>query len=302
MHHRFSNQRGQVAVLFALLFPMFVLLLAFFVNMGLLINQKIRLQNSVDAGVYSANASLAADLNKIARLNREIRNTFKGKPNENKYCRQWRDDRNYLEWTKKHNFNDEFLARAKFYEYQNAYHYCLDKIDRISNSAVENAIENGERAAKRTFYNGDASLISRNPNKLSFEIFGMKKTDPLIGYTHNTFSTTSCYEKVSDAGGNPFDPYEGYACDFTKEANVTIRKTNKVKFGAELKANVGFTNIWEDRFRVAPGHYDSATRQIKLKVAAAGQPYDGSVEGLQDTYRATLIPVKKVDGGRDELH
>jgi len=60
MHHRFSNQRGQVAVLFALLFPMFVLLLAFFVNMGLLINQKIRLQNSVDAGVYSANASLAA--------------------------------------------------------------------------------------------------------------------------------------------------------------------------------------------------------------------------------------------------
>src|SRR3990172_8149658 len=81
MRDSVSNQRGQVAVLFALIFPLFVLLLAFFVNMGLLINQKIRLQNAVDAGVYSATASMARDLNRVASLNREIRNVGDGDAN-----------------------------------------------------------------------------------------------------------------------------------------------------------------------------------------------------------------------------
>lgn len=294
-----SNQRGQVAVLFALIFPLFVLLLAFFVNMGLLINQKIRLQNAVDAGVYSATASMARDLNRVVSLNREIRNVGDGDANHSK-CGGWSEGDNYKHITETRSFNDKFEAESKYWEYQNFYHGCLDQIDKINGQALGRAIERGVKAAKLTFYNGNVADAAANPNKLLFT--SLKPGGDIFSVHQQTIDRTSCYHRVKDSGGNPFDPYEGYSCDYTKGANLPISKTSKVMFGGKLEAESGFQNILPTRFKANSKYVDPATGQIKLTALAAGQPYDGSVQGLRGTYRATLIPVKKFDGSQNVFH
>ena len=298
---KFRNERGQVAVLFALIFPLFVLLLAFFVNMGLLINQKIRLQNAVDAGTYSAVASMARDMNLVARLNREIHNVYDGNA-EHPTCGNWSEGDNYKHISGNRSFNDVFEAESKYWEYQNFYNKCLDQIDNIDGKAVTKAMDRGKNAALLTFYNGDAVRAAVNPNQLDFKSLGTQPGGDLFGYNQNTVPRTSCYHRVKDSGGNPFDPYEGYACDFTRDTSLPINKPGKVVFGAQLTAKSGFTNILPSRFQVEAKHFDSATGQIKLTATSAGQPYDGSVEGWRDTYRATLIPLKKFNGSRNELY
>lgn len=295
------NRQGQIAVLFALIFPLFVLLLAFFVNMGLLINQKIRLQNAVDAGVYSATASMARDLSHAARLNLEIREIFKGDPGEVDYCSGWSESSNYDYITRKRSFNDKFWAENKYKEYQNVYHSCLDQIDRVNKQGIDNATRWGRIAALKTFYNGDGPSILRNPNQLEFESLLNSNQEKMFEYGQNDIPRSSCYLKVQESGRNPFDPYEGKDCDFEKFANLPITKTSKVQFAASLTAKVGFQNILPSRFHVGREHYD-LRGEIKLATTAAGQPYDGSVTGLRDSYRATLIPMKKFDDERNELH
>lgn len=300
MRTRLNNQRGQVAVLFALIFPLFVLLLAFFVNMGVLINQKIRLQNAVDAGVYSAVASMARDMDQVARLNRDIHNVFEGDANAAKYCTQWSESQNYSYIAEKRSFNDKSEAQFKHWEYQNFYHDCYDRIMKINNSAIDQAMERAKNAALMTFYNGVPADVNANPNKL--ELNGLIPGGRLFPANQNATSKTSCYHKVKDSGGNPFDPYEGYACDFTETTNTPINKPGTVKFAAELTADLGFNNIFPSRFKVSGDHVNSGTGQIQMKVSAAGQPFNGSIEGLRDTYRATLIPLQNFNPSRDELH
>lgn len=317
-----SNSRGQVAVLFALIFPLFVLLLAFFVNMGLLINQKIRLQNAVDAGVYSATASLAADLNKMARINWEIKQAYNGDPSKIKYTSGWGGP-SYSSLIEGKSFNSWIIGshEMKHGQYQNYYYGALGKIKKINRCAVgggpncgdnpRGAIGRGIDAALLTFYNGDPALVASNPNKLNFKSLGKQAGQPMIDdndvgskFIQHAIEREIHYHKVRESDNNPFDPYEGHTT-LKKRISLPISKSqlgSKVKFAAELEAEAGFKNIWPDRFQVRPRHYDSAARQIKLKAYAAGQPYNGSLKGLRDTYRATLIPLKKFDGSRKELH
>jgi hypothetical protein len=76
-----GKRSGQAAVLIALSMFSLVIFLAFATNMGILVNDKIRIQNAADMGAYSAAYREAQVLNRLTLINKEILN-------EAKRCRQ----------------------------------------------------------------------------------------------------------------------------------------------------------------------------------------------------------------------
>jgi hypothetical protein len=71
------NERGQVAILFALIFTFMFILFAFVVDFGQMVNNKINLQNAADAASYAGAAYQARILNQIGQVNYHIRQDLK---------------------------------------------------------------------------------------------------------------------------------------------------------------------------------------------------------------------------------
>ena len=69
---RQTRRAGQAAVLIALSLFSLIVFVAFATNMGILVNDKIRIQNAADMGAYSAAYREAQVLNELTRINREI--------------------------------------------------------------------------------------------------------------------------------------------------------------------------------------------------------------------------------------
>lgn len=67
--HATRDERGSVTVLVTLLLPTFLLMVFLVLNIGQLVFEKIRLQNTADACALSAAAVQAAGLNEIAEVN-----------------------------------------------------------------------------------------------------------------------------------------------------------------------------------------------------------------------------------------
>ncbi|HEX7674599.1 MAG TPA: Tad domain-containing protein [Bdellovibrio sp.] len=74
---RFKNRNGQVALFVALVFQVLFLFFAMVVNVGLLVHHKINLQNSVDLAAYYGASKQAENLNAIAHMNYQIRQSWK---------------------------------------------------------------------------------------------------------------------------------------------------------------------------------------------------------------------------------
>jgi len=72
-----NNERGQVAILFALVFTFMFVLFAFVVDFGHLIQNKINLQIAADAAAYSGAAWQARLLNQMAAVNYHMRQDYK---------------------------------------------------------------------------------------------------------------------------------------------------------------------------------------------------------------------------------
>ncbi|MCB9796206.1 MAG: hypothetical protein H6741_26215 [Alphaproteobacteria bacterium] len=70
-------RRGQAAVLIALVLFSLVVFLALATNMGILVNDKIRMQSAADLGAYAAAYKEAQVLNTLAAKNREIQEKVK---------------------------------------------------------------------------------------------------------------------------------------------------------------------------------------------------------------------------------
>ena len=77
VYRRRAEQRGQVAILFALVFTFLFVLFAFVVDFGHLVNDKINLQIAADTAAYAGAAWEARHLNKIAALNYRLRQDWK---------------------------------------------------------------------------------------------------------------------------------------------------------------------------------------------------------------------------------
>ncbi|MBM4316578.1 MAG: pilus assembly protein [Deltaproteobacteria bacterium] len=72
-----QNERGQVAILFALVFTFMFILFAFVVDFAHLINNKINLQIAADTAAYTGAAWQARTLNQIGQVNYHLRQDFK---------------------------------------------------------------------------------------------------------------------------------------------------------------------------------------------------------------------------------
>jgi hypothetical protein len=72
-----KNQCGQAAIFIALIFQVLFIFFAMIVNVGMLVHYKINLQNSVDLAAYYAAMKQAENLNAIAHVNYQIRQSWK---------------------------------------------------------------------------------------------------------------------------------------------------------------------------------------------------------------------------------
>lgn len=75
--HVIGNELGQMSIFLALVFQVLFVFFAMVINIGLLVHDKINLQNAVDLGAYYAAQRQAEILNEIAHLNYEIRQEYK---------------------------------------------------------------------------------------------------------------------------------------------------------------------------------------------------------------------------------
>lgn len=72
-----KKQNGQVAIFVALVFQVLFVLFAMIVNVGLMVHQKIALQNSLDLATYYAAMKQAEVLSAVAHINYQIRQSYK---------------------------------------------------------------------------------------------------------------------------------------------------------------------------------------------------------------------------------
>ncbi len=77
LRHVIGNELGQMSIFLALVFQVLFVFFAMVINIGLLVHDKINLQNAVDLGAYYAAQRQAEILNEIAHLNYEIRQEYK---------------------------------------------------------------------------------------------------------------------------------------------------------------------------------------------------------------------------------
>ncbi|MBE8222262.1 MAG: hypothetical protein HAW60_05995, partial [Bdellovibrionales bacterium] len=71
------NKKGQMAVFIVLIFQVLFVLFAMVINIGLIVHDKINLQNSVDLAAYYVAQRQAESLNAIAHQNYQIRQAWK---------------------------------------------------------------------------------------------------------------------------------------------------------------------------------------------------------------------------------
>jgi Flp pilus assembly protein TadG len=71
------NQTGQMSIFVALIFQVLFVLFAMVINIGLLVHDKINLQNAVDLGAYYAAERQSEVLNEIGHINYQIRQDYK---------------------------------------------------------------------------------------------------------------------------------------------------------------------------------------------------------------------------------
>ena len=72
-----NNQRGQMAIFIALFFQVLFVFFAMAINVGMVIHDKINLQNSVDLAAYYAAARQGEILNQIAHIYYQLRQNYK---------------------------------------------------------------------------------------------------------------------------------------------------------------------------------------------------------------------------------
>lgn len=77
MYSPLKSERGQIAVFLVLLFQVLFVFFAMSMNIGLVVYDKINLQNSADISVYYAAQKQAEMLNQIAHINYQMRQAYK---------------------------------------------------------------------------------------------------------------------------------------------------------------------------------------------------------------------------------
>jgi hypothetical protein len=283
IHHR-KSERGQLVIALAIMLPFLMLLAAFVINISLLIHQKVRLQNAVDAGVYASSASFSRDLNSIAELNRNIDALFQGDPTEDGFLINW--ERSFEDYIADTSYNAEAMAIALYNKYEADYGSIKGEIDAIRGAAAGKATEMGRISALLTYYNGRERLAVLNPSEVSFQrVLGEGEIE-FMEYTERTVGRSIPFVIMAGSCNPIWDACEGYD-EYSAIIHIPILKNNYVSFLGKANAEPGFTPIMYNRFQLSP--WD-------MTCYAKGQPHGGSIEELSARYGATLIPIGTADG------
>ncbi|MFH1652745.1 MAG: pilus assembly protein TadG-related protein [Pseudomonadota bacterium] len=294
------NQSGQVVVILALIFPFLMLLIAMLANVGLLVHQKIRLQNAVDAGVYTASASMARDLNTIAMLNDYIRQMLESESpvnySDSNVSINW--DRGFTPHALRDSFNGKQEAKDIVTRYQGDYDSIIGAIVGISGAAYSTAESLGRMAMLLTYFNGDQDALPANTDLFTFRSISTEADKGLIDYSESLtppFSLGYVRNAGDDdcSGANAqHDAYCGHGEMNNVTVNKPITKTNKAYFCGAGNVNAGFSFFSANRF----GTPDPLT------AAAAGQPYGGVIAyNSSSSYKAALVQIAKANCQQSEL-
>ena len=306
-----SSEDGQIVIILALLMPFFALLISMVVNLSMIVHQKIRLQNSVDAGVYSAAASMARDLNDIAFLNLNVHVLYEsegGNPmsTNDPLLYEELQEGSLREINDDTAFAGELGAIMQIEDYEQSYYRLWNKSQDINQAALQNAYDYGRAAALLTFYNGDVELAEVNPNQVKFRSHGIySDSDGDMMLLEDYWSEEEAGYVRLFGSANPFDGNERYE-DYRDTVGIPFSKVTKTVFVGSLTGNLGFQMRAPNDLRVPERFYNNS--QLRTTVVAAGQPYGGSVERyLSDNmdveamargeYRAALISLSDLDSG-----
>ena len=71
------NEKGQIAIFLVLVFQILFVFFAMSVNIGLVVYDKINLQNATDLAAYYAAEKQAEMLNQVGHINYQIRQAYK---------------------------------------------------------------------------------------------------------------------------------------------------------------------------------------------------------------------------------
>jgi len=283
-----QKQSGQVVIVLAIIIPFIILQLAFLVNISLLVHQKVRLQNAVDAGAYSAAASMARDLNRIADLNFNIDQMWHGDDPSNPALFNSSWEQSFDQYIDDTSYNGEEMARALHNRYVNDYVAINEEMEYVSKTAFARAIGLGDEALRLTYYNGHEALAEANPSNVTFDsrYDSSMQGRGFMDYAEHTVGRSISYVISSGGCSAAWDACAGYS-SIGVEINTPISKLNKIAFVGKAQADPGFSPLASARYLVAPW---------RLTAYAKAQPYGGSIEGLAGTYGAALVPLGEVDG------
>lgn len=266
---------GSMTIALAIVTPLLLALLALVVNVGMILHARAKLQVATDRGVYAGAASLAHDMNQIARANWEI---------HSEYARL-EDWLNGTSEPSEEEINNRFSeARARQAEY---FSRILDINAEMFGRAVEVA----------------RSVTAANVPDAEFVPFFEPPADGLMQIGGEDDDEHYGYLSGSDIEGTTFDP-ESYDVEDPEETLRYFEKND----GRSL-----FFGGWVLSKSPAPIFTSLFGGSSELAAAAGAQPYGGSIrafaevdplgddppdfEARQHLYRVAFVPINSVPGG-----
>lgn len=270
------SEKGSMTVLVTLMVPLFVLMIILVANIGQLIFEKIRLQNTVDMCALAAATVQSIGMNEIADLNWEIRNEHH-KLKEILRKGVWYDKEEAEE------------ARRFFY---NGSTGVLDYIMRYQEAANRYYAERTWDFALnvRDHNLPDATLEDLNPKDKLTELEPITKT---LSYHYYDESCSSCDKKTTYKWSDPDDPrYENRHNGKKKRKKKRKReKRGETEEIPELVKKVDFVYV---QYKLSqPAKEFSLGRSLfkpmpPLTAIAEAKPNKGDTENCRPIYRARL--------------
>lgn len=280
-----KNKDGQLVVWLILTFPVIIVIFAFFVNTIVVIDAKMRLQAAVDRGAYAGAAVLAHMMNEVAARNWLFRKAYLDK--QSHFDKASNENKDWIENQVKElaNIQDSLYA----------------EMSKLLADGYVKAHDMAKRVAERNLEEMPHLVFARYVSLYGDE-------GELVFQMTDDFNVSDGYKnkvRVRPAGieGVVFDPND------KKSYEYTVRKYLK-KDDSYYAAIASGIEAWI-RPPLLPDFF-TQSGAVRFRVAAAGQPFGGSIkdfahtsaEDLNDAlsagkdllYHPAIVPLKAVRG------
>jgi len=292
-------QRGSVTVFVTLMLPILALMIFLVVNIGQLVFEKIRLQNTADACALSAAAVQAAGLNEIAELNfwstTYVINLV----------------RTVMAMTSASPWQSQSTADSAVNFYKSVFEAIRDYQDKANEDYAKSALDIAKAVKKanldkrgikgvtiesinpRASFNKPKNLIEYKTTKesVSYTVMAATAVPPFcILYTTTSWNDGSAGDKKH------IGAYLGWSIS---SACVAVISTGTAKFDYKISKKSkpmtysAFKLTQEAKDFVIAGSVFG--RMDKMTAYAAAMPTGGNIENGSPNYKAVLVRLSKLD-------